>query len=102
MLSFIINKNVLQEIIKEKIDNLIIVDLRERKEYEQYHIDGAINYSYDLLMKTNDFEKIFIRDKQIILYCERGGRSIYATRKLRAMGYNASSLLGGLENYLEN
>lgn len=102
MLSFIISKDILKKMLKENRDDLVIVDLREKQEYEEYHIDGAINYSYNLLMKSNYFEDIIIKDKKIILYCERGGRSIYATRKLRGMGYNVTSLQGGVENYLEN
>ena len=100
--SIIVSKNVLQEIVKDNKENLVIVDLRGKQEYEQYHINGAVNYSYDLLMKTYNFGENIMKNKQIIVYCERGGRSIYAARRLRALGYNASSLLGGLENYLKN
>ncbi|MBQ3544149.1 MAG: rhodanese-like domain-containing protein [Lachnospiraceae bacterium] len=102
MASIIISKNVLEEMIKNDKENLVIVDLREKEEYEQFHIKDAINYSYNLLMKTNNFGENITKNKQIIVYCERGGRSIYAARRLRVLGYNASSLLGGLENYLKN
>ena len=102
MLSFIISKDVLNEIININKENVVLVDLREKHEYEKNHIKGAINFSYGLLMKSNYFGEEITRNKQIVLYCETGGRSIYATRKLREMGYNAASLLGGIENYLVN
>lgn len=100
MLSFIISKEELQKMIKLNNENLVIIDLRDEDKYKQYHIDKAINYSYELLMKSSFFCDKITRDKEIVLYCDRGGRSIYATRKLRNMGYNAASLLGGLDNYM--
>ena len=100
MLSFIISKESLQELIKQNNSNLLIVDIREKEKYERDHIEGAINYDYNLIMKSNYFGEQITKDKRIVLYCDRGGRSIYATRRLRGLGYNVASLLGGIENYM--
>lgn len=87
--------------------DIIIVDVRNRQEYLNEHIPDAINIIYDDLNKTTkyDFETYLINNninlngKFIIVYCDRGGRSIYFTRFLIECGYHAASLSGGYRSY---
>lgn len=78
----------------------MIIDLREKQEYEDYHIKNAVNIEYDYFMEIDDYDRIIDKNKNVILYCDRGGRSIYAAKKLEMLGYHVKSLAGGINNYL--
>ncbi|WP_099469964.1 rhodanese-like domain-containing protein [Konateibacter massiliensis] len=74
----------------------LIVDLREPEDYKKGHIAGAVYMDYD------DIENNCVslpRDKIIVMYCDRGGLSLMAVRKLSAMGYRTISVIGGLRAY---
>lgn len=81
---------------KELIDNgATIIDVREISEYNQDHIENAINIPLGTI-STIDLEK----DTIIILYCASGKRSKEAALKLVNMGYtNVYNLDGGLINW---
>lgn len=85
---------------KGEIGRYMIIDLRDKQEYEEYHVKDAVNIEYDTFMELNDYGRIIDVNKNIILYCDRGGRSIYAAKKLAMYGYNVKSLAGGINNYL--
>ena len=77
-----------------------IVDVRSSQEFNEGHIDGAINIPYYQINKniTN-----ILRDKnqEIILYCEAGVRSKQAYKKLKKFQYlNVFNLYRGIENWL--
>lgn len=40
-----------------------------------------------------------LRNRTLILYCDRGGLSMKAAKELIEMGYNAKSVVGGIEAY---
>lgn len=90
------------EIINNAIsaEKFMIIDLRDKQEYKEYHVKNAVNIEYDDFMETDDYYRIIDINKNIILYCDRGGRSIYAAKKLGAFGYNVRSLAGGINNYM--
>ena len=76
-----------------------IIDVRSRAEYNEGHLNGAINIpEYEL---KSSFKKLNIdRDKVIVVYCISGYRSKRAYMKLKKMGYNSVyNLYGGLEEY---
>ncbi len=81
---------------KDLIDNgAILIDVREEDEYNQDHIDGAIN------IPLQDIETItYNYDDVIVLYCLTGMRSAEAAKKLTEKGYTkVYSLDGGLINW---
>lgn len=104
-----IEKISVDELMKEINDNKnnIIIDVRSREEYMEEHIPGAINMNSEELMKGSkiSFESylnkndIALDGKYIVVYCDRGGRSIYFTKYLLECGYNAVSLTGGYRAY---
>ena len=64
--------------------SLTIVDVRDRSEYDQGHIPGAINIPVsNFALQSGVLEK----DKRIIVYCNSGGRSYNAYRKLQKLAY---------------
>lgn len=76
--------------------NYVIVDLREKEEYKRSHIVGSINMYYDNI-ENNTVS--LPHNKIIILYCDRGGLSLMAAKKLSQMGYQVISVVGGIQAY---
>ena len=80
----------------ELIDNgSVIVDVREKEEYDSGHITNAIN------IPLSDIDSIDIdKNKTVIVYCATGVRSKSAAEKLAEMGYTSLyNLDGGLLNW---
>ncbi len=75
-----------------------LVDLRSREEYELSHLEGAINIPYEEEFQP---EKSFDRNYRYILYCDRGGVSLKAARRLGGMGYEVCMVIGGLKAFEE-
>jgi rhodanese-related sulfurtransferase len=86
--------------VKRMIDNkdkIIILDVRDKEEFETGYIPGAINLSRGMLeFKINTL----IPDKSatIVVYCGVDLRGPLATETLNEMGYkNAVNIDGGLK-----
>lgn len=76
--------------------NVMIIDLRDPKDFYRGHIPTAINIPYEDLEE----KKYFLpRNSLIIFYCDRGNISLLAARDLMKDGYNIKSLYGGLRAY---
>lgn len=74
--------------------DIIIVDVRNEKEYKEKHICGAINFPLEFI------EQFYgAKEALIILYCERGAASLIAASKLQRKGYNVKSVVGGISSY---
>ena len=72
-----------------------LIDVRERDEYEEGAIKGAVHIPRGYLELRIE-QTVPERDRPIILYCAGGTRSALAARDLQAMGYSdVSSLAGG-------
>lgn len=84
------------------------VDLREPVEYREKHIKGAVNIPYQeleeqFLNRGNSGKGWnFRKDKLYILYCDRGGVSLIAARKLMKEGFWVKSLTGGMNAFKKN
>lgn len=72
-----------------------IIDLRVPQEYKAGHIRGAVNVPYETLDDYQGFPK----DKLLILYCDRGGASLDAAKRLVKQGYQTRSVIGGMQAY---
>src|SRR5689334_9106708 len=76
-------------------DKAILLDVREKEEYREGHLDGAVSLPRGFLeMRVEET----VPDKQspIIAYCAGGTRSLIAARTLKEMGYtNVVSMSGG-------
>ncbi|MGE5682152.1 MAG: rhodanese-like domain-containing protein [Bacillota bacterium] len=84
-------------IIKEKADYKLI-DLRSEKEYNEYHIPGALN------VKTAELEAAGLqRPEKIVLYSENEMSAAQSWFLLRAKDYKAVYVLsGGISSWKEN
>ncbi|MFZ5796987.1 MAG: sulfurtransferase [Desulfobulbus sp.] len=74
----------LDALIKGGEATFTLVDVRDVEEFREGHIPGAINIpAAEFAAKSAVLDK----DKKIIVYCNSGGRSYNAYRKLMKLGY---------------
>lgn len=75
----------------------LIVDVREKDEYEESHLEGAVNIPYtQIVNKIEDY--VDDKDSVIIVYCKSGKRSAIAAKSLSEAGYNNIYDLGSINN----
>jgi rhodanese-related sulfurtransferase len=82
-------------------EKLVLIDVREDREWEAGHAQDAIHLSKGLIER--DIERtIPDRSTTMVLYCGGGYRSALATDSIRKMGYeNAISLDGGWKAWVD-
>ena len=79
----------------ERGENWTLLDVREREEYREGHLEGAISLPRGFLEMRVE-EAVADKTKPIIAYCAGGVRSLIAARTLKEMGYeNVVSMSGG-------
>lgn len=74
-------------------EDVQFIDVRDKEDYDLYHIDRAKNLPYD---DMEIWEKRLDREKTYVLYCERGSLSMMAAKQLSQMGYSVCTLVGGI------
>jgi phage shock protein E len=75
----------------------VVVDVRDKDEWEEGHIPGAIHMSRGTI-ELDIEEKVPDRNAMIICHCGGGGRSALAAESLQKMGYkNVRSMDGGFK-----
>jgi molybdopterin/thiamine biosynthesis adenylyltransferase/rhodanese-related sulfurtransferase len=84
--------------IKDHLGNgndYALLDVREKEEYREGHLDGAISLPRGFL-EIRVEEAVPDTSKPIITYCAGGTRSLLAGKQLKDMGYkNVISMTGG-------
>ena len=73
----------------------LLIDLRDREEYEAGHIKNAVNMPFDDLLSHVCLPK----NRLLVLYCDRGSLSMAQGKKLASRGYRAVSVVGGMHVY---
>src|SRR5262249_1977672 len=72
--------------------NAMIVDVREPEEYQTGHVPGAINLPQaELASRLEELPK----DKQLLLVCQSGMRSVRSAQFLRQAGFSRAGGGGG-------
>ena len=74
----------LQDLLKKDGAGVTVVDVRDPQEYKEGHIPGAINIPSEVFAAKSD---TLDKEKKIVVYCNSGGRSYNAYRKLMKLGY---------------
>lgn len=98
-----INESPVGEVKKmmERGEEIVLLDVRDKEEYETGHIPGAVNISRGSL----DFKVHLIipdKNKKIVVYCGTDLRSPLATKSLNDLGYKkAINMTGGLKAWKE-
>ncbi|WP_417513303.1 rhodanese-like domain-containing protein [Marinobacter sp.] len=80
-------------------DEAVVVDIRDRKEFDEGRITGSINIPLNSL-KSRAAELKKHKDKQIIVADKMGQHSAMAVKQLNAEGYaNVVRLNGGVSDW---
>lgn len=85
-------------------EDLIVLDIRHEEDYDQWHIPGSVNLDiYDELAENPDAAKEALAEwpagAEIVTVCAAGVLSQTATEVLREMGYNATTLVDGMNGW---
>lgn len=82
---------------KLKSGEAVIIDVRDKNEWDEGHIPGATHMSRGTL-ELDIEEKVADPNAMIICHCGGGGRSALASESLQKMGYkNVRSMSGGFK-----
>ncbi len=83
--------------LEEKLENkedVMIVDIREPYEYDVMHIRNSINVPRGVLESACDWgyqetvpELAAARDRDVVVVCKSGNRSVLAAHVMQLMGY---------------
>ncbi len=85
--------------VKQLLDagDLVLIDCREQDEYDHCRIEGS-----QLIPMNETPKKLDVlaphRDKQIVVHCHLGGRSMKVTQYLRGQGFDkVQNMAGGID-----
>ena len=82
---------------RSKSGEAVIVDVRDKDEWDEEHIPGATHMSRGTI-ELDIEEKVPDPNAMIICHCGGGGRSALAAETLQKMGYkNVHSMAGGFK-----
>lgn len=84
----------MKELIKEEA---LLIDVRTKEEYDEYHLDQAVNIEYQNIIEGAKKYSIVDNDK-IIVYCKSGVRSNTAAQSLVDNGFKHVYDLGAITN----
>jgi sulfur-carrier protein adenylyltransferase/sulfurtransferase len=83
-------------------DSPAIVDVREREEWDEGHIPGAVHVPRGHLESRVE-AAVPDRSTPVVVYCASGSRSAFAAKTLEELGYeNVVSLAGGFTDWKRN
>lgn len=80
--------------LERKDPGIVVLDVRTPAEFAAGHVPGARNIPHDLLSSRLD-ELTALRDKQVVLYCRSGRRTLLAEDVLRKAGFTKLAHLEG-------
>lgn len=73
-----------------------IIDVRPKEQFQISHIPNSINIEWELLSRTTP-----ALPKDLYVICRHGNDSRLATQRLRALGYDAKNIIGGIAKWSE-
>jgi len=87
--------------------NLLVLDVRETDEFEAMHIKGALHVPRGILESACEWdyeetepELVKARDRQVVVVCRSGYRSLMAAYSLHVLGYKqVCSLKTGMRGW---
>jgi hydroxyacylglutathione hydrolase len=86
--------------LRERLDEVMLIDVRQRSEWDEGHIPGAIHFEGGRVA----WEKLpFPHDKPLAIQCSSGNRSMSVSSVLRRRGYqNVIQVEGGIKGWEKN
>ena len=83
--------------IMEYDGNPRLIDVRTKEEYDEGHLDDAMNIPVDSIESIQAIDSIHL-DTPIIVYCRSGQRSAKAVEELVKLGYTKVYDLGAMSS----
>jgi len=88
-----------KEIYQTNLNKIIIIDVREKDEFQKFSLKGSISLPLSLIKEKSSFA--FIKNKsvgkKIYILCQKGIRSETASKILSQESIDAISIEGGIE-----
>jgi sulfur-carrier protein adenylyltransferase/sulfurtransferase len=95
-----VDANRAREVLED--DSAVLVDVRERDEWDEGHIPGAVHVPRGNLESRIE-NAVSDKSRQVVLYCASGSRSAFAAKTLEELGYeHVVSLAGGFTDWKRN
>lgn len=83
---------------RDQGENLVVIDVREPFEYEEFNIGGKLIPLGTLPNALDDLEDY--KDSELIVHCRSGARSANAKAFLQSVGFTkVRNLLGGVMDW---
>jgi len=94
----------LHDRIQAESEDPFVVDIRNEEEFEEWHIPGSENIAvYDELQTDPETAVAALsaipEDREVVTVCAAGVLSQKATELLREMGYDATTLIDGMNGW---
>lgn len=97
-----VNEISVADALKHVSQGAALIDVREDNEWNNGHAANAVHIGKGVI-ERDIVSQFPDKNKELILYCGGGYRSILATASLQKMGYNnVLSMTGGWRSYEEN
>jgi rhodanese-related sulfurtransferase len=77
-----------------------LLDVREPDEYQEGHLPNSINLPVTAVI-AGVMDHTLPKNKLIVTICSHGNRSARMQKLLAERGFNATSLTGGVQDYLQ-
>ena len=91
-------KTITADNLAQKLDRVLLLDVRNNDEFTEYKIPGSINIPLDKLFDANIISKI-PKNKEIVTICPHGNRAMVASFALTRAGIDSQTLVGGLAEW---
>ncbi len=74
----------------------LLLDVRTREEFQERHLEGAVNIPVQEL--ATRVRELGAKERPVVVYCRSGGRSAAAATLMKASGYQVLDI-GGIGNW---
>ena len=88
-----------EDLMKENLDNVLILDVRKNEDFEKGSINECKNKINAFWENINIDELNLPKDKKIYVMCYTGDTSADVAEELEEKGYDAASIEGGYREY---
>ena len=92
-------KITVEDLMKENLDNVLILDVRKKEDFEKGSINECKNKINAFWENINIDELNLPKDKKIYVMCYTGDTSTSVAEELEEKGYDAASIEGGYREY---
>ncbi len=92
-------KITVEDLMKENLDNVLILDVRKNEDFEKGSINECKNKINAFWENINIDELNLPKDKKIYVMCYTGDTSADVAEELEEKGYDAASIEGGYREY---